>query len=234
MTDQRQHYHHTEQRADDDEQPAHHLGDHRFDMEFRACQLHQFGGAAKIGLRPGQDHHAVALAAAHDRSRRKNFGRRLVRVLRLAGEGGLVYAQLAAEQFHIRRDDVAGAHADDVAGNQLPCGNDLPVCLAQHARADLQAFPQRFDDAGGAALLREAQHRIDHQQRAHHSEVRVFSEHGRQDHDHFEHPCRHAPELAEEFAQRVGFLFGDFVVTMLLAAAVHLGVRKSGFGINLE
>ncbi len=93
VPDQRQHDHHAEQRADDDEQPAHHLGDHRLDVQLRARQLDEFGGAAKIGLCPGQDHHAVALAAAHHRARRQHFGGRLVRVLRLAGEGGLVYAQ---------------------------------------------------------------------------------------------------------------------------------------------
>ena len=137
--DQRQHDHHAQQRADDDEEPADDLGHHRFDVELRARLLHEFRGAAKVGLRPGQHHHAVAFAPADDGPRREHVAGRLVGVLRLAGEGRLVDAQRSGQELHVRRDDVAGAHADDVAGDQFPGGNDLPARLAQHARTDLQA-----------------------------------------------------------------------------------------------
>ncbi len=80
-------------------------------------------------------------------------------------------AQCSREKFHVRRDDVAGTHADNVAGNQFPCGNDLPVRIAPDTRTDLQALPQCFNDTGGPVLLHKAQHGIDNQQRAHHSEV---------------------------------------------------------------
>ena len=55
--------------------------------------LHEFRGAAKIGLRPGQHHHAVAFAPADDGPRREHFAGRLVRVLRFAGERRLIDAQ---------------------------------------------------------------------------------------------------------------------------------------------
>ena len=83
-------------------------------------------------------------------------------------------------------------------------------------------------------LLHEAQHGVDDQQRAHHGEIRVFPEHGRQDHDQLEHPRRQAPELAEKHEDRVPFLFGHFVVAVLLPAGVHLRVREPGLGVHVE
>ena len=83
---QGQHDHHHQQRADDDEEPADDLGHHHFDVEFRHCLLYQFGGAAKVGLRPGQQNYAVAFPPAHDGPRREHTSGRLVRVLGLAGE----------------------------------------------------------------------------------------------------------------------------------------------------
>ena len=195
---ERQDDHHAQQRADDDEEPADDLGHHGFDVELRSRLLYEFRRAAKVGLRSGQHDHAVALASADDRSRRQHVAGRLVRILRFAGERRLVHAQRAREDFHVRRNDVAWAHAHDVAGDQFPGGNDLPARLAPDARIDLQPSSQRLHHAGGAALLRKAQHRVDDQQRAHHGEIGIFSEHGRQHHDQFEHPRRDAPEFLEE------------------------------------
>ena len=62
----------------------------------------------------------------------------LVRVLRFAGEGRLVHGQRSCEELHVRRDDVAGSHPHDVAGDQVPGRNDLPVRIAPDARTDLQ------------------------------------------------------------------------------------------------
>ena len=164
------------------------LRHHRFDVELRARRLHEFRGAAEVGLRPRQHHHAVAFPPADDGPRREHVAGRLVRILRLAGEGRLVDAQHSGQELHIRRDDVARAHADDVAGDQFPGGNDLPARIAQHARTDLQPSPQRLDDAGGPMFLRKAQHGIDDQQCAHHGEIGVFPEDSRQNHDQLEHP----------------------------------------------
>jgi len=50
--------------------------------------------------------------------------------------------------------------------------------IAPDARTNLQPSPQGRNDTGSPALLHKAQHGVDHQQRAHHDEVRVFSEHG--------------------------------------------------------
>ena len=94
----------------------------------RAC-LHQLGGAAEVGPGPGQHDHAVAFAPADDGPRRQHVAGRLVDVLRLAGEGRLVDAQRSGQELDVRRDDVARAHADDVAGDQLAGGNDLPAPL---------------------------------------------------------------------------------------------------------
>jgi len=50
----------------DEEEPADDLGHHRIDVELRTRLLHEFRGAAKVGLGPDQHDHAVALAAADD------------------------------------------------------------------------------------------------------------------------------------------------------------------------
>jgi hypothetical protein len=146
-------------------------------VQFRSCLLHQFRSAAEIGIGPGQHDQAVALAAADDGARRQHFARRLFHILRFAGQGRLVDAQDTGEEFYIRWDYVAGAHAHDIARDQLPGRDDLPDRIAPHTGADLQAAPQRFDDASGAALLRETQNGIDDQERAHHREIGIFSEH---------------------------------------------------------
>jgi hypothetical protein len=90
-----------------------------------------------------------------DGPRRKHVTGRLVGILRLARESRLVNAQCSGEEFHIRRDDVAGSHANDVAGDQFPGGNDLPARIAADAGIDLQPPPQCLDDAGGPMLLHE-------------------------------------------------------------------------------
>ena len=80
----------------------------------------------------------------------------LVYILRLAREGRLIDAQGSGQDLHVRRNDVTGAHADDVAGDQFSGGNDLPARIAQHARTDLEPSPQRLHDARGAPLLRKS------------------------------------------------------------------------------
>ena len=91
----------------------------------------------KIGLRPGQHDHTVALAPADDGPRREPLTGCLVRVLRFARERRLVHGQRFREEFQVRLDDVAGSHANDVAGDQLTGWNDLPTGIAQDARTDL-------------------------------------------------------------------------------------------------
>ena len=130
----------------------------------------------------------------------------------------MIDAQGSGQNLHVRRNDVAGPDADDVAGNQFAGGNDLPVRIAQHARADLEPSPQRLHHARGATLLPKAQHRIDDQQCADNGEIGVVPQHERQNHDQFEHPCRQAPEFPEELEDRVFFLLGHLVVAVLLPA----------------
>ena len=113
-------------------------------------------------------------------------------------------------------------------------GNDLPARIAPDACTDLQPFPQGLHDSGGPALLFKAQHGVDHQQGAHHGQVRIVSEHGRQNHDQFEHPRRDAPEFPKELENRVAFFYSHFVIAVLLPADVHLGVCKPGVGVDVE
>ena len=65
----------------------------------------------------------------------------------------MVDAQRSGEEFQVRRDDVTGPHTNDVAGDQFPGGNDLPLSLALDAGTDLQPFPKCLNDTGGSLLL---------------------------------------------------------------------------------
>ena len=132
--------------------------------------------------------------AAHDGARREHVARRLVYILRLAREGRLIDAQGSGQELHVGRDDVAGTHADDVAGHQFSGGNDLPVRVAQHAGTDLEPSPQCLHHARGTPLLCKAQNGVDNQQYAHDGEIGVMPQHERQKHDRLEHPRRQAPE----------------------------------------
>src|SRR5581483_10778303 len=176
--DQRQYDHDSEQSADNDEQPADDPGHNCLYVKFRTRLLYEFGRAAEVGLRASQHDHTVALAPPDNRPRREHFPRRLVCVNRFAGERRLINTHRAGKDLHVGRDDVAWTHAHDVTGDQLPGRDDLPVRIAAHARTDLQTPPQGLDDAGGAALLHEAQDGIDDQKSADDDQVRVVSEHG--------------------------------------------------------
>ena len=102
----------------------------------------------------------------------------------------MINAQGSGQELHVCRDDVAGTHTDDVAGDQISGRNDLPGRVAPHTRTDLQSPSQRLHHAHGAPLLRKAQHGIDDQECAHNGEVGVIPQHERQNHDQFEHPRR--------------------------------------------
>ena len=90
--EERQYGHSPEQHANDGEKPTHNLRHHGFDVQFRACLLHELGGAAEISLRAGQHNHAVAFSPADDGARREHVARRLFRFLGLSGESRLINA----------------------------------------------------------------------------------------------------------------------------------------------
>ena len=229
-----EHNDHGQQRADDEEQPADDPGDHGFDMQFRPRALDQLRGPPKVGLRSRQNHHAVALAVTDNRPRGQDVGWVLANLLRFAGESRLVYAHRPAEEPDVGRNDVAGADADNVAGDQLVGRNELPGRIPPHAGHDLQAFPQRRHDAGRAPLLRETQHGVDHQQPPYHDEIGVFVEDGRQNHDQFEHPRGQPPELLQEADERMPFVLWHLVVAMFLEPDFDLSPRKARFRIDAE
>ena len=73
---------------------------------------------------------------------------------------------------------VAVVSAAYVAWDQFPGRNDLPSLVAPDPCIDLQLSTQLLNDTGSSVLLRKAQHSVDNQQRANHSEIRVIPERG--------------------------------------------------------
>jgi len=128
------------------------------------------GGAAKVGLRPGQHDHAVALApAGRTDPDREHVAGRLVGGLAIAGERRLVNASAPVRSLTSAGMMSPGATRRCRPGPD-PGRNDLPARRAQHARIDLQPSPQRLDDAGGPLLLQEKLNTaLTTRQRPHHS-----------------------------------------------------------------
>ena len=192
-----------DEHADDDEQPAHDARDHLLDVQLGMGGLDQLRGAAKERARARGDHERRSLATADDGSGVHELVTTLAELARLAGQRRLIDAQLAVEELHVRRDEVAAAHAHDVAGHQLARGDRLPALVAQHARRDLEPPAKRLHRFGRVLLLEKAQQRIDEQQRDRDPEVRHLVQQQRQDGDELEHPRRQPPELAGERQHRV-------------------------------
>lgn len=106
--------------------------------------------------------------------------------------------------------------------------------VASDARPDLQPSPQCLDDTDRSPLLPEAQHGIDHQQRAHHGDVRVLPQHRRQHHDQLGHPSGELRELLREVTQQMRLAFEDFVGPASKDSRGGLGLRESGLEVGAE
>ena len=132
--DKRRHERHHHERADDDEQPPHDPRGHFFDMQLWVRALDELGGATEVRTRPGGHHDPCRLSVAHGRTGVDDGIGRLVDLGRLARQRGLVHAQRAVADLEIGRDEVTGAHADNVAGDELACRHATPALIAQDAR----------------------------------------------------------------------------------------------------
>jgi hypothetical protein len=110
----RHHDHHAQQRADNDEKPADDLGHHRLDVKFRTRPLHELGGAAKVGLRPGQHHDPIAFAR-RTTDRREDVAGFLSASFDSPVSADWSTLNAPGQDFDIRGNDVARAHADDIA-----------------------------------------------------------------------------------------------------------------------
>ena len=196
-------------------------------MRHRTGAFHQLGGFRELRAFAGGGHQRDHLALLGDGPGIRDVPRLLVHREGFAGQSGLVDAQVVAiDQFHVCRNDVPGANADDIARNQFPRGNLLPFAVAQRAGRQRQTLPQCRQRVGRLELLPEADDGVEDQHDQNDDQVNPVLHDPRKDGCDLDHPGDRPPEVAEELQQRVFPLLGQFVGTDLLQASLRLFARQ--------
>ena len=187
----------TDHRGDDHQEPADHLGNHRFDVEFWPRRLHEFRGSAKKGLCSCEHHHTVTFSPADDGTGGKDVANSLVGIFGFASERRLIDTQAcAAEELDIRWNDMP------MRTRMISPGTSSRAGMACHSasRRTRAVTWMRFlgpRPHRPPVFLGEAQNCVDDQQRTHHHQVREFTKEGRQDHDQLKHPRRQARKFPD-------------------------------------
>ncbi len=225
---------HREERADDQEEPPDQGGHDGLDVQLRARHRHELGRPAEVGAPARQDDHAVRFPPAHERPRVHEGSRIPADVQRLARERRLVHRQFARHDSHVRRDDITGPEAHEIAGHELPGRDRLPEPVALRARRHAKARAQGLDGPRGPAFLDDAHDGVDQQQPADDDEIGVFLQDPGQEENQLERPGGESPELAQEPTERMGLRLGDLVVPLLAEAAVDLGPAEAGLSVDTQ
>ena len=142
---------------------------------------------------------------------------------RFAGERRLVEQQVALAQEGVGRDQVARAHVDHVPGDEAGGGLHLPAPITQHASLDRQAAAEQCQRAPGPALLREGQHRVEHEQGGDDGGLAAAAEEQLQEDGELQHPRHGGPELPEQVHPPPAALLGR---------GVRAVARQSGRGLG--
>jgi hypothetical protein len=171
----------------------------------------QLRGPPVISGRPGRGDRAGCFPPAQQRPREKLLARPGLHLRRLAGEHRLVGGDGAAGDSHVRRDDVSEPDMYLVAGDELPGVHHLPAPVAADPGVYLQPLPQQGQRALGLALLRKAEHSIEHHQQGDDHRLRGLAGGDLQHHRRFQHP-RHRPrQLAQQRPHPVRAFPADLV-----------------------
>ena len=124
----------------------------------------------------------------------------------------MVEQDFAAGEAHIRRHHAAQRKLHEIARHQLGRGYGLPDAVAPHGRVQRQPRLQRGKGRLGAALLKQPERRIEHQQSGDDRGLDVLAEHQLEHDRRLEHPRNRRPEFVQRPAQRVravsGIAFG--------------------------
>ena len=149
---------------------------------------------AELGRRAGSDRHAAAATRGDDRARvqhaaalgQRGVGRDRARRALSTGSDSPVSAASSARSAAAsssRRSAATRspcADVEDVAGDDLLGGDLDPRAVAAHARRLGDELGQRRDRAAGAVLLREADQRVEHDDREHDEPVLDLAERERE------------------------------------------------------
>ncbi len=118
---------------------------------------------------------------------------------------------------------VTHANVDQIAGDQICCGNRVPPAVAENSRPRRQSAAQQHQRLARPALLKKADHGVEHQERP---DDRCFSALVQQNLDEdggFEHPGNGSPEFLQQGQDSVRASYQDLVGAVLFEAALRLG-----------
>ena len=159
---------------------------------------------------------------------------------RLAGEGGLLHLHAGALQHAaVRRDGVARLQQHDITYCQILAANGNLFPVTQHLAGGGGHLLQRLDGFFRLALLKDAQHGIDHDHEEDHDHIgKAFvlhhGQHGADDGGRQQdqgHGIGHLLEKALD--ERILLSLGQLVFPVFRKAALRLGPRQSaGVGVK--
>ena len=157
----------------------------------------QLRGAAELGARAGRRDLRHRLAAPHQRPGIGLHARAGFDGHRFAGEHGLVEQDFAAGEAHIRGDHAAERQLHHIARHQLGRGHGLPRAVAPDRRVQREPRLQRGEGRLGAALLKQPERGVEHQETGDDRGLDIFAEHQLEHDRRFEHPRNRRPEFSQ-------------------------------------
>ncbi len=190
--------------------------------------LHQFRRLAEVSVGAGGIDQGADFTTTHDRTGKHRVARFARGGQGLSRQRGLIHRHLVAfQKASIRWYDVSQPQADDVARHQLACRRVDPLAIALHSGLDRQPGLQGVDGVAGLAFFPESHHGVANKQEEDDAEILPVPDRGRQNHRHFNHPRDGAPEVGEEFQDRIGLLFFDLVRPILGQPLQRLGLSEA-------
>ena len=136
---------------------------------------------------------------------------------RFAGEGRLVGGEeIPLDELHIGGDDIPVPDPDDIAGDEVPGSDLLPLPIAEHPRLERKLLFEHGDGVPCLILLPETDDRVDDEEGKYDPEVLPAPDDGGYDDRRLDHPGDRAPEIAEELQDCALLLLGDLVWAELL------------------
>ncbi len=190
--------------------------------------LHQLRGFAEISVGPGGVHHRVDFTLADNRPRKHRLARIASGGQRFACQRGLVHLdRVTFQQARIRRHYVAEAHTDDVARHQLTRRRGDPLSITFHFGIDRQLGLQSGDRVACLVFFPESDHGVGNKQKEDNEKIQPVPDNPRQNYGRLDHPWDGAPEIGEEFQERIGFLFFNLVGAVLRQPFLSLGLTEA-------
>ena len=119
------------------------------------------------------------------------------------------------------------AHTDNVARHQLTRRRVGPLPIPFHPGLDRELSLQGGDGVARLVFFPESDDGVGQKQKQDDPKIWPVPGYRREDHRHFDHPRDGTPKIGEEFQERIGFLFFNFVRPILDQPFLRLGLTEA-------